>query len=226
MFTGIIEEVGNIISIKRTAASIRLTIAADKVLNDTVIGDSIAVNGTCLTVTKRTDKDFTADVTPESVRKTALDELHIGSPVNLERALQLSSRLGGHIVSGHIDGTGTLLSKKPEGNSTIVTIKADKDVLHYIVKKGSVTIDGISLTVVDANEAKFSISLIPHTTMVTTIDKKSAGALVNIETDILGKYVEKMLFTHKNDKSDKQSPIEKCPTSHVSMDFLNKNGFY
>ncbi|WP_196604299.1 riboflavin synthase [Pectinatus haikarae] len=216
MFTGIIEEVGHISGIKNGASSVRLTIAAKKILTDVGIGDSIAVNGTCLTVTQYTDKSFSADVMPESVRKTSLGELKQGSLVNLERALKVGSRLGGHIVSGHIDGTGTIIEKKPEDNAVIVTISADKGLLRYIVKKGSVTIDGISLTVVDADYAEFSVSLIPHTASITTIGQKNTGASVNIETDILGKYVEKMLLMQK---------AESPQLSKINAEFLSKNGF-
>lgn len=217
MFTGIIEEVGHIAAIKNGTASVRLTIAAEKVLADVNIGDSIAVNGTCLTVTQYTDKSFSADVMPESVRKTSLSELKTGSLVNLERALQVGARLGGHIVSGHIDGTGKLISKKPEDNAIIVAISAAKDILKYIVKKGSVTVDGISLTVVDVDSSKFSVSLIPHTASITTIGQKSTGASVNIETDILGKYVEKLLFLRETEETPQASGID--------INFLSKNGF-
>lgn len=217
MFTGIIEEVGHIAAIKNGTASVRLTIAAEKVLRDVNIGDSIAVNGTCLTVTQYTDKSFSADVMPESVRKTSLSELKTGSLVNLERALQVGVRLGGHIVSGHIDGTGKLISKKPEDNAIIVAISAAKDILKYIVKKGSVTVDGISLTVVDVDSSKFSVSLIPHTASITTIGQKSTGASVNIETDILGKYVEKLLFLRETEGTPQPSGID--------INFLSKNGF-
>ncbi|MDQ0203517.1 riboflavin synthase [Pectinatus haikarae] len=216
MFTGIIEEVGHISGIKNGASSVRLTIAAKKILTDVGIGDSIAVNGTCLTVTQYTDKSFSADVMPESVRKTSLGELKQGSLVNLERALKVGSRLGGHIVSGHIDGTGTIIEKKPEDNAVIVTISVDKGLLRYIVKKGSVTIDGISLTVVDADYAEFSVSLIPHTASITTIGQKNTGASVNIETDILGKYVEKMLLMQK---------AESPQLSKINAEFLSENGF-
>lgn len=218
MFTGIIEEVGRILQIHSGAASIRLTVSAQKILEDVRIGDSIAVNGTCLTVTEHTDKSFSADVMPESVRKTSLRELKTGSPVNLERALQLSSRLGGHIVSGHIDGTGEILNKKPEDNAIIVTIGAGRELLRYIVKKGSVAIDGISLTVVDADNEKFSVSLIPHTASITTIGQKRNGAAVNIETDIIGKYIEKLLSL-----SDDSRP---AAVSGIDTDFLRSNGFY
>lgn len=215
MFTGIIEEVGHIKKLDFGTASVKITISASTVLQDVNLGDSIAVNGTCLTVTHYTNNSFTADVMPESVRKTSLSELKTGSPVNLERALQLTSRLGGHIVSGHIDGTGKILKKTPEDNAIIVSINADKSILRYIVKKGSVTIDGISLTVVDVDDNKFSVSLIPHTASITTIGSKGPGLLVNIETDILGKYVEKLLAG--NDKETKTSPLTAA--------FFQQNGF-
>ncbi|WP_196593230.1 riboflavin synthase [Pectinatus sottacetonis] len=216
MFTGIIEEIGRIQKIEFGSASARLTIAAKKILSDVHIGDSIAVNGTCLTVTRYADNSFSADVMPESMRKTALNELKIGSPVNLERALKIESRLGGHIVNGHIDGTGTITKKTPEDNAVIVTIAAAPDILRYIVKKGSVTIDGISLTVTNVTDKTFSVSLIPHTAAITTIGQKNKHSLVNIETDILGKYVEKLLLSAKKEEQS---------TPRLSTAFLHENGF-
>lgn len=193
MFTGIIEEMGTVRRLQRTTRSCQLTIAATIVLQDTKIGDSIAVNGVCLTVTDLQADAFTADVMPETLRRSSLGILHSGSLVNLERAMAANGRFGGHIVSGHIDGVGKIASKVPEGNAQIVTISADPSLLHYIVEKGSIAIDGISLTVVKVTNSSFSVSLIPHTGTCTTLLSKHAGEPVNLETDVIGKYVEKLI---------------------------------
>lgn len=189
MFTGIIEEVGRI----RQAGSGHLRIDCTQVLRDVHEGDSVAVNGICLTVTSFGRAFFTADVMPETVRRTSLAELKPGDPVNLERALAVSARLGGHIVSGHIDGTGKIRSLREEGNAVLMTIEAAPEILHYVVEKGSVALDGISLTVAAVTEQDFMVSLIPHTREITNLGSKHAGSLINIETDILGKYVEKLI---------------------------------
>ncbi|SEH33403.1 MULTISPECIES: riboflavin synthase [unclassified Selenomonas] len=211
MFTGIIEELGRVDSI----GSGRLSIFADKVLEDVQLGDSIAVNGICLTVTSFDKRHFTADVMPETIRRTALRELKKGSPVNLERALTLSSRLGGHIVSGHIDGTGEVESFVSEGNAVLLKVQAAPEILHYIVEKGSVALDGISLTVAAVTETDFTVSLIPHTREVTNLHAKQKGSPINIETDVLGKYVEKLL--RGSEAKEKQSGL--------TREFLLQNGF-
>lgn len=198
MFTGIIEEVGKIEQLEKTPVRCCLKINASKVLEDTKIGDSIAVNGVCLTVTSMTSESFTADVMPETLRRSSLGILHKGSQVNLERAMPANGRFGGHIVSGHIDGTGHIQSKKPESNAVIVNIEASPSLLRYIVEKGSVAIDGISLTVVQVTSTSFSVSLIPHTESVTALHEKRAGDIVNLETDIIGKYVEKLMKPKEN----------------------------
>lgn len=210
MFTGIIEEIGKVQRLERTPVSCQLLIAADLVLQDTKIGDSIAVNGVCLTVTNLQKNAFTADVMPETLRRSSLGILHSGSAVNLERAMAANGRFGGHIVSGHIDGTGTIVSKKPEGNAQIVTISASPALLRYVVEKGSIAIDGISLTIAKVTKSDFSISLIPHTGACTTLLDKKAGDPVNLETDVIGKYVEKLM--------QKQQ-------SGITMDFLRDCGF-
>ena len=211
MFTGIIEELGRVDSI----GSGRLSILASKVLEDVQLGDSIAVNGICLTVTGFDRKHFTADVMPETIRRTALRELKKGSPVNLERALTLSSRLGGHIVSGHIDGTGEVESFANEGNAVLLKVQAASEILHYIVEKGSVALDGISLTVAAVTEKDFTVSLIPHTREVTNLHAKQKGSPINIETDVLGKYVEKLL--RGREASER--------TGGLTREFLLQNGF-
>lgn len=211
MFTGITEEKGTVLSLERTPLKCRLNIKAERVLNRTKTGDSIAVNGVCLTVTDMTDCSFTADVMPETLRRSSLGSLRAGSHVNLERAMAADGRFGGHIVTGHIDGTGKIHSVKKEGNAVIVSISAPQEILRLIVEKGSVAIDGISLTVTGVTKTDFSVSLIPHTAEVTTLLLKRAGDIVNLENDIVGKYVEKLLGASKG--------------TGISREFLLENGF-
>ena len=217
MFTGIIEEVG---ALERLAGG-EIVIRAKKVLEDVALGDSIAVNGICLTVTHFDAAHFTADVMPETVRRTSLAELKRGSRVNLERALTLRSRLGGHIVSGHIDGVGTIAAMQEEGNAILLTVRASADVLRYIVEKGSVALDGISLTVARVSAADFTVSLIPHTREITNLREKRMGSRLNIETDILGKYVEKLLPGVRT-RGESDAPKS---AGGITMDFLRQQGF-
>ena len=191
MFTGIIEEVGRIESILNRGRSIRLSVAASKVIKDTQVGDSISTNGVCLTVTTITSTGFTADVMPESVQRTALKELKVGSKVNLERALTLSTRLGGHIVSGHIDGTGVVRRRTEDDTALWLWIECPDTLMRYIIEKGSVAINGVSLTVARVEQRSFAVSLIPHTQGATTLHNIKVGERVNIENDIIAKYVEK-----------------------------------
>lgn len=214
MFTGIVEEVGKVKSIGNGI----LRIQAAKVLEDVRLGDSIAVNGICLTVTDFGTDSFQADVMPETIRRTSLGELKLGSPVNLERALTLRSRLGGHIVSGHIDGTGRIVSLKEDKNAILMKIEAEGSILRYIVEKGSVALDGISLTVAQVTSRDFTVSLIPHTRQVTNLSAKGEGSLINIENDVVGKYVEKLLQPADNTAAA-------TPKSSITMDFLRQNGF-
>jgi len=193
MFTGIIEEMGSVKALKREGGTARLTISASKVLDGTALGDSICVNGVCLTVVDMGRSEFSADVANETLKVTDLGELQGGQKVNLERALQLSARIGGHLVTGHVDAVGRIREKRSEGNSWRVFIEAPETVLRYIIKKGSVAVDGISLTVADVDITGFSIAMIPHTAKLTTLGFKSAGDSVNLETDIIGKYVERLL---------------------------------
>lgn len=216
MFTGIIEEVGRL---ERLAGG-EIAIRAKKVLEDVALGDSIAVNGICLTVTRFDAAHFTADVMPETIRRTSLAELRRGSRVNLERALTLKSRLGGHIVSGHIDGAGTIAAMKEEGNAVLLTVRASDSVLRYVVEKGSVALDGISLTVASVSAADFTVSLIPHTREITNLREKSVGSRLNIETDILGKYVEKLF--PGGCALGSAAPKGK---DGITMDFLRQQGF-
>ena len=216
MFTGIIEEIGTVTAIRKGPHSAVLTIKAHKILEDIHIGDSIAVNGICLTATSYNTSSFTADVMHETLNRSSLSLLIPGSHVNLERAMAADGRFGGHIVAGHVDGTGTVHSVRHDDNAIWYTIDCEPDILHYIVEKGSVTIDGISLTVAKVDETSFSISAIPHTVEVTVLGEKRAGDVVNLETDIIGKYVEQLLRTPDKPSADK---------SRISMDFLLENGF-
>lgn len=189
MFTGIIEETGKIISV----GAGRIAVQAKKVLHGTQIGDSIAVNGVCLTVTTMTSSEFTADVMPETLSRTNLGSLGKGNSVNLERAMAADGRFGGHIVSGHIDGTGTVSKLEKDGNAVWVYISAPSNILNLIIEKGSIAIDGISLTVAKVNDKEFAVSVIPHTGEETTLLGKKAGDVVNLENDVIGKYVQKLM---------------------------------
>jgi len=210
MFTGIIEEKGIIKSIRAEGKSSRMVISAGKVLEDLKTGDSINTDGVCLTVTEFTSTSFTVDVMPETMLRSTFGKLKPGVRVNLERALRLSDRLGGHIVSGHIDGTGILDRIRKDENAVWLSVVADKPVLRYIVEKGSIAIDGISLTVVKVDHHAFEVSVIPYTQAETTILSKKAGDSVNIECDIIGKYIEKLGSYGKG---------------KIDIDFLAENGF-
>ena len=217
MFTGIIEEVGTICSVTKGSQSAVLTIEASQVLEGTKIGDSIAVNGVCLTVTTMTTQKFTADVMAETLRRSSLGSLKRGSQVNLERAMAADGSFGGHIVSGHIDGTGEIASLTREDNAVWVRISTPQPLLKYIVEKGSIAIDGISLTVADVTDTDFSVSIIPHTGAETTLLTRKKGDIVNLENDMIGKYVDKLLsFGNKTESKEE---------SRITMDFLAKNGF-
>ncbi len=220
MFTGIVEEIGTIQAVVRGAASIVLTIKAAKVLTDVHLGDSIAVNGVCLTVVGFTRDSFSADVMPETMRRTNLAHLQSGSVVNLERALRLEARLGGHIVNGHVDAVSEIISLTKDDNAVLVKISAPAEIAKYIVAKGSVALDGVSLTVVQSQNTWFSVSLIPHTAQNTTLLAKKAGDFVNIETDVVGKYVERLLAFHKTSGA----PL-KTVESKITQELLEKYGF-
>ena len=193
MFTGIIEEIGSVKRVSVGGKSGSIEIAAKKVLEGTKIGDSIAVNGVCLTVTSLGSSSFTADVMAETLRRSSLGSLSLGNGVNLERAMAADGRFGGHLVSGHIDGTGTISKMQKEENAVWVHIQANSEILNLIVEKGSIAIDGISLTVAGVSDSEFSVSVIPHTAKETTLLSKKAGDTVNLENDIIGKYVQKLL---------------------------------
>lgn len=216
MFTGIIEELGTIRGVSLTKDGGELQIAATTVLGGTKLGDSIAVNGTCLTVTKLEKDGFTAFVMAESLRRTNLGSLKRGSVVHLERAMAADGRFGGHMVTGHIDGQGTFLSQKPEGQAVVLTIGADPEILLGIVEKGSIAIDGTSLTVMDVGKDSFRVGIIPHTGGHTALLDRPKGYACNLETDVIGKYIQK--FLAKNTESTPKK-------STLTMDFLRENGF-
>lgn len=215
MFTGIVEETGTIENIQRQGISAVIQIGCSKVLEGTKEGDSIAVNGICLTVVRMDKKSFWADVMTETMHRSSLSEVQVRDKVNLERAMAADGRFGGHIVSGHIDGTGSIANIQPEENAVWYTIEAKPEILHYIVEKGSVAIDGISLTVVGVSQKAFQVSVIPHTRQETTLPLKKAGSIVNLECDVIGKYVERFLSKATEQKKSK-----------IDEEFLHKYGFY
>lgn len=217
MFTGIVEEKGKVSHMQLGGESGVIAVKARKVLEGTKIGDSIAVNGVCLTVTSLQPDGFTADVMAETIRRSSLGSCKAGSQVNLERAMAADGRFGGHIVSGHIDGTGVIKSMIREENAIWVRIETSKDILHLIVEKGSICIDGISLTVAKLDESSLAVSVIPHTGEETTLLGKNAGDIVNLENDVIGKYVERLLGI-KTSKPEKQE-------SKITMEFLETFGF-
>lgn len=210
MFTGIVEECGTVLGVLKNGVSGSVQIQASTVLEGTKTGDSIAVNGVCLTVTKLTKSSFTADVMAETFRRTNLGNLGKNSRVNLERAMAADGRFGGHIVSGHIDGTGIISRIKEEGNAVWIYISAPQSILNLIVEKGSVAVDGISLTVAAVSDKEFAVSVIPHTRENTALSGKKTGAVVNLENDIIGKYVQKLTGTAQiNESSETQSERDK-----------------
>ncbi len=214
MFTGIIEEKGRIRQVKRGEKSAALIVECSDILQGTGLGDSISVNGVCLTVTAIKGSCFEADVMPETMRATNLKYLKPGDTVNLERALAASGRFGGHMVSGHIDGTGTISEVRKEDNAVWITIEVEAEILKYIIHKGSIAVDGISLTVQYVDGSAFKVAVIPHTRDFTTLQDRKAGYKVNIECDIIGKYIEKLvLLDSKNNKSG------------LTMQYLLENGF-
>lgn len=214
MFTGIVEEVGRIRSLRRGARSAVLSVEARKVRQGLALGDSVAVNGVCLTVTSLDPGGFTADVMHETLDRSTLGELVPGSPVDLERAMAADGRFGGHIVSGHIDGVGTIRASWRDDNAVWYTVAAPPAVLRYVVEKGSIAVDGISLTVARVEADRFSLSVIPHTAAVTTLGERRTGDRVNLECDVIGKYVEKLLRT--------AGP--RRPEGGLTREFLAQNG--
>ena len=212
MFTGIVEETGTVRELRGGGDSTALKIEGKRVFEDLRVGDSVAVNGVCLTVTSLTANTFTADVMRETLRRSALGGLRAGSRVNLERAMPANGRFGGHIVSGHIDGVGVVAGIERDGIAVWYTIKADNGILKYVVEKGSVAIDGISLTVASVAHDSFRVSVIPHTAQITVLSDKKLGESVNLEADLLGKYVEKLLGSTAHQ-------------SNITREFLGKHGF-
>ena len=218
MFTGIVEEVGTVERVQRGARSAVLHIKARTVPEDLRLGDSVAVNGVCLTVVSHHAGGFAADVMHETLDRSSLGSLTVGSRVNLERAMAAGGRFGGHIVSGHIDGTGRLAALRRDDNAVWYTVEAAPSLLRYVVEKGSITMDGVSLTVARVEADRFSVSLIPHTAAVTVLGRKRPGDVVNLETDVIGKYVEKLLLPRPKAETDP-------PAGGITLDFLARNGF-
>jgi riboflavin synthase len=215
MFTGIVEEMGAITAIEKTLAGARLTILASAVMGDLKIGDSVSVNGTCLTVVTKGERNFVVEVSPETLSVTTLGQLTGGVPVNLERAMRLNERIGGHLVAGHVDAVGTIRSRHQEGNAICFTIEAPSDILRYCVTKGSITIDGVSLTINEVADHSFSIAIIPHTAKVTILGLKQVNDTVNLESDLIGKYVERLL--QERSQLPKTTPV-------IDKDYLKKRG--
>jgi len=211
MFTGMIEEIGEVRSLRRGARSFTLEIGAVKVLEGTQVGDSIAVNGVCLTVVRMGERWFAADVMPETVDRTALRTLHPGSRVNLERALAFNGRLGGHLVAGHVEAAGRIAERRQDDTALWLTVETEPELMRYVVEKGSIAIDGVSLTIARVGDRSFSVSLIPHTQGVTTLHERRVGDRVNLESDMLVKYVEKLMG--------------KSRQGGLTFDFLRENGF-
>jgi len=212
MFTGIVEDIGAVKTLQSDKQSMEITVVSKKMIEDVKLGDSIAVNGVCLTVTRFNELELTMDVMPETVRATNLQQLAVGDPVNLERAMSASGRFGGHFVSGHVDGVGKILRKRPLANAVYIDIQLSKELTSYCIPKGSITIDGTSLTLFHVEENGVTVSLIPHTYKETILGMKKIGALVNVETDLVGKYILHQL------KSRQESPT-------ITRDFLAQNGF-
>lgn len=214
MFTGIVEETGIVERVHKGNSSAVVTVQAKKVLEGTKIGDSICVNGVCLTVTALANDRFSADVMHETLNRSSLTQLRCGSRVNLERAMKADGRFGGHIVSGHVDGVGKMTEIRRDDTAIWFTIQAEPHLLRYIVEKGSVAIDGISLTVAGVNADRFQVSVIPHTIFMTTLEERRRGDLVNIENDVVGKYVERLLLSQADDRK-----------STVTREFLTRCGY-
>lgn len=218
MFTGIIEGLGTLNAIQPTGQGARLSISSEVSLEATGIGDSIAVNGACLTAVTLSGNRFEVDVSPETLKHTTLGSARIGDRVNIERALRLGDRLDGHLVSGHIDGTGVIRQRQPLGNAIIITVAVPKSLTRHMIHKGSVAVDGVSLTINSLGPESFEVSIIPHTAGLTTVGFKPAGSRVNIETDMIGKYIERFITTpgEKDDAGEKKD---------IDIALLAKSGF-
>jgi riboflavin synthase len=214
MFTGIIEEMGVIQGVDRSLQSVRFKVMARTVLEEMESGDSITVNGVCLTAVTVGGSDFTVDVSPETVRVTNLGGLKAGEPVNLERAMRMMDRIGGHLVSGHVEGIGKVRERRQEGNAIVLIIEAPSNILKYCIRKGSIAADGVSLTINELTEKSFSVSIVPHTAGVTTLGLKGVDAVVNLETDLIGKYVERLL---KGGESSGEGKVDR--------EYLQRHGY-
>lgn len=214
MFTGIIEEIGKVAWVTKRQHSSQIWIQGDLIMEDLKLGDSVAVNGVCLTVSQLKKNQWMADVMSETLTRSDLGDLKGGSSVNLERAMPANGRFGGHLVSGHIDGTGSISAIKNDDNAIIFEMRASEKILRYIVEKGSIAIDGISLTVIQVNNEKFQVSVIPHTIKSTVLGLKKKGDPVNLENDMVGKYIERFITSSSEEKTGK-----------LTMDFLTQSGF-
>ena len=215
MFTGIVEEMGVIKRLEKSGAGTTLTILASTVMDDLEAGASLSVNGACLTVVSVGEREFAVEVSPETLAVTTLGQLAAGTPVNLERAMRVHDRIGGHLVAGHVDGVGSIQNRTPEGNAIVLTIEAPREVLRYCVHKGSITLDGISMTINEVSDRNFSVAVIPHTAKATTLGLKKPGETVNLEADLIGKYVERLL----QDRG--QLPAKPAPV--IDRDYLQKH---
>lgn len=216
MFTGIVEEIGVVKALESSLAGTRLAILASTVMETLTVGASVSVNGACLTVVAVGDREFSAEVSRETLSVTALGRLITSAPVNLERALKINERIDGHLVSGHVDGVGTVTSRRQEGNAIVLRIEAPKEVLRYCVPKGSITVDGASLTINELNDRSFSVAIIPHTAKMTTLGVKQAGEAVNLEADLIGKYVERLL--------QERGELPPKPEPAIDREYLQKRG--
>ncbi len=216
MFTGIVEEMGVVKALEHSPSGTRLTILASTILDDLAVGASVSVDGVCLTVVARDDQEFSVNVSPETLSVTTLGKLKAGRPVNLERAMRINERIGGHLVAGHVDGVGSIRDRRQEGSTIVLTIEAPKEVLRYCVSKGSITVDGISLTSNEVSERSVTVAIIPHTAKITTLGLKHPGDPVNLESDLIGKYVERLL------QEREQLPPKSAPV--IDREYLQKRG--
>lgn len=216
MFSGIVEEMGVVKTCDRGLAGAKLTILAKTILQDLAIGDSVSVSGVCLTVVTKSDLDFSVDVSTETLQVTTIGTLSAGAPVNLERAMKIHARIGGHLVMGHVDGIGLIQDRQQLGNGLHVVIETSPEILRYCIQKGSITVDGISLTINSVSEKTFSVMIIPHTAQITTLGTKPPGETVNLEVDLIGKYVERLLQS-SGYVSQKTAPV-------IDRDYFKKHG--
>jgi riboflavin synthase len=216
MFSGIVEEMGAIQAMNKGLAGAKFSILASIILDDLHVGDSVSVSGTCLTVTHLEAHSFSVDVSTETLNRTILGKISMGTPVNLERAMKLNARISGHLVTGHVDGVGTLRAREQDGNAAVLTVEAPEDIMRYCVTKGSITVDGISLTINAVTDRSFVVAMIPHTAKMTTMGLKQVGDFVNLESDLIGKYVERLLQAN--------GTLPPPPSPIIDRDYLQKRG--